>query len=92
MLSEKSQYERNSDGFPVPPDEETNDSIKMESIRVFISHRTPCRNWCPCACHAKRKLKMTVPGIMESLLGKMFVGYAGFPVINKLCDFRGCRD
>lgn len=63
-----------------------------QSLRVIASHRIPCRNWCPCACHTNQKLKLTAPGMMESVLGKIFVGYSGLPVLNKPCDFRGCRD
>ena len=63
-----------------------------QTLRILASHRIPCRSWCPCACHAKRELRLTAPGMMESVLGKMFVGYSGFPVLNKPCDFRGCRD
>ena len=35
--------------------------------------------------HKQRKIK-TMPEIMESLIGTMFVGYAGLPVLNKPCD------
>lgn len=63
-----------------------------QTLRILTSHRVPCRSWCPCACHAKRELKLTTSGMMESVLGKMFVGYSGLPVLNKPCDFRGCRD
>lgn len=35
---------------------------------------------------------MTAPGILETVVGKMFVGYSGLPVLSKQCDFRGCRD
>ncbi|EXJ54890.1 uncharacterized protein A1O5_12956, partial [Cladophialophora psammophila CBS 110553] len=54
--------------------------------------RVPCRRWCPCACHAKRNFKLAPPGMMENVLGKIFVGYSGLPVVSKPCDFRGCRD
>ncbi|KAM7215308.1 ankyrin [Rhypophila decipiens] len=64
---------------------------KIESLRVVINQHAPCQNWCPCQCHAKQRRTKTVPGIMESLLGTMFVGYSGLPVLNKPCDFRGCR-
>lgn len=64
---------------------------KTESLRVVINQHAPCQNWCPCDCHAKQRRKKTVPGIMESLLGTMFVGYSGMPILNKPCDFRGCR-
>lgn len=71
---------------------ERNKSRTLDTLRVQISHRVPCRKWCPCACHTKQKLKVTMPGVMKSLLGKMFVGYSGVPVLNKPCDFRGCKD
>lgn len=63
-----------------------------DGLRILISQRAPCRSWCPCKCHAQRKAKMTMPGFAERLLGTMFVGYAGFPMLNAPCDFRGCRD
>lgn len=66
--------------------------INTQTLRISTSHRIPCRSWCPCACHAKRKLNLTAPGMMQSLLGKIFVGYSGLPVLNEACDFRGCRD
>ncbi len=92
ILSEKLQDKKSSSGDPKPSANETKESSNIESLRVLISQRTPCRNWCPCACHARRKSKVTVPGVMENLLGKMFVGYTGLPVLNKPCDFRGCKD
>ena len=63
-----------------------------QTLRVFASHRIPCRSWCPCACHAKRKMKSKAPGMVESVLGRMFIGYSGLSVFNKSCDFRACRD
>lgn len=76
------------DQISIPSEKGTN----TQTLRILTSYRIPCRNWCPCACHAKRKLNLTAPGMMESVLGKMFVGYSGLPVLNKPCDFRGCRD
>ena len=76
------------DQVSIPSKKGTNTQI----LRVLTSHRIPCRSWCPCACHVNQKLKLTAPGMMESVLGKMFVGYSGLPVLNKPCNFRGCRD
>jgi len=64
---------------------------QMESLQVVINQSTPCQSWCPCECHVKQRRIKTVPGIMESLLGTMFVGYSGLPVLNKPCNFGGCR-
>jgi len=45
-----------------------------------------------CACHSKTKMKKMIPRITENILRKIFVGYTGIPVLNKPCNFRGCRD
>lgn len=77
-----------SDGEPAVG----NDGATDDGLRILISQRAPCRSWCPCKCHAQRKAKMTMTGFVERLLGAIFVGYAGFPILNAPCDFRGCRD
>jgi ankyrin repeat protein len=66
--------------------------VNTQTVRVVTSHRLPCRSWCPCACHKKSKMKLTAPGLMEGVLGRMFVGYSGLPLLKQPCDFRGCRD
>lgn len=88
IVTEDLQNEKSPTGTLIPSESEAN----AETIRIAVSHRVPCRNWCPCVCHTKRKVKMTLPAVMASLLGTMFVGYTGMPVVNKPCDFRGCRD
>ena len=87
LLNEKVQGSSHSGQVSIPSEKE----INAQALRVFTSHRIPCRSWCPCACHAKRNLKLTTPGMMKRVLGKMFVGYSGLTV-NKPCDFRGCKD
>ena len=76
------------DQISIPSEKGTN----TQTLRILTSYRIPCRSWCPCACHLKRKFNLTAPGMMESVVGKMFMGYSGLPVLNKPCDFRGCRD
>lgn len=76
------------DQISIPSEEGTN----TQTLRILTSHRIPCRSWCPCTCHSKRKLNLPAPGLIENVLGRMFVGYSGLPVFNKPCDFRGCRD
>lgn len=88
MLSEKPQDSSSPDEHLELFQKEADTQV----IRIFASHRTPCRKWCPCACHATQKLQLKAPGMMESVLGKLFLGYSGFPVLNKPCDFRGCKD
>ncbi|RAH66010.1 uncharacterized protein BO66DRAFT_192920 [Aspergillus aculeatinus CBS 121060] len=79
-------------GYSQPsPDKESTGSSHQEMLRVQFSHSFSCRS-CPCVCHRKQKARMTIPGVMESLFGKIFVGYTGLPVLKKRCDFRGCKD
>ena len=63
-----------------------------QTIRVVTSQSLPCRSWCPCSCHAKRKVKLASPGLVEGLFGRIFIGFSGLPVLTGSCDFRGCRD
>ena len=88
VLNEQPQVSSRLGQISIPSEEGT----VSQTLHIYTSHRIPCRGWCPCACHAKQKLKMRVPGMIESVLGKMFVGYSGLPVLNKACDFRVCRD
>lgn len=37
-------------------------------------------------------MKSKAPGMVESVLGRLFIGYSGLSVFNKICDFRACRD
>ena len=63
-----------------------------QALRILTSHRIPCRAWCPCACHMKSKMNSLMPRVMDVVLGKIFVGYSGLPVLNNACDFKKCRD
>lgn len=85
---------RDEEYVRVPPasSKQSKKSPDPETLRVLISDRVPCRNWCPCVCHNKRKAKAAIPAIMENVFGKMFVGYTGLPVLGPPCDFRGCKD
>ncbi|KAF1998176.1 hypothetical protein P154DRAFT_263763 [Amniculicola lignicola CBS 123094] len=84
---------RHSSENPPPYFEKApNESASIETVQILLSRQPSCGGWCPCACHEKRKLKVRVPRMMESVVGKLFVGYAGLPIFNNPCDFRGCKD
>lgn len=82
---------KNSDDPPAYSEKLSSDSKNIEAVQVFLSARSTCRGWCPCTCHAKRTALRT-PKIMESLLGRLFMGYTGLPILNNSCDFTGCKD
>jgi hypothetical protein len=86
---------QNTSGPEAPPgytEKPPAGSKDIDTVKILLSTRTTCRGWCPCACHTKRKVNVKVPGLVESVVGKLFVGYAGLPVLNNPCDFRGCKD
>lgn len=91
IINEKMRDETYDKG-PSVTSKETKKCPDPETLSVLISDRVPCRNWCPCVCHHKRKAKAAIPAIMENVFGKMFVGYRGLPVLGPPCDFRGCKD
>jgi hypothetical protein len=91
VLDHQSRYQETSNSDQ-PLNLNSQTAISTETVRVVASHRLPCRSYCRCACHAKRKLKLTVPGIVEGVFGRIFVGYCGLPLLTQPCDFRGFRD
>lgn len=66
-------------------------AVDIHMVRVVASQSVPCKSWCPCVCHKKRKLNLTTPGAMQGLLGRMFIGYSGVPILRERCDFRACQ-
>lgn len=92
LIQGQAQSDRHSNEPPAYSEKNAYESENIEAVQVFLSTRSTCRDWCPCACHAKRKVNVTTPKIMENVLGRLFVGYAGLPMLNNPCDFRGCKD
>lgn len=55
-------------------------------VRPYIS---TCPNGCPCSCHTQQR--SSTPGFLNSVLGHLFVGYSGLPMLSPACDRKGCR-
>ena len=47
-----------------------------------------CQSQCPCACHLPHKYE--TPGFVARILGKLFLGYAGMPLMSRRCDTASC--
>ena len=58
-------------------------------IRALSYDRVTCQAWCRCTCHTERSLASSGTG--ENILGRLFVGYTGLPVISKSCNYISCR-
>ncbi|KAB8073560.1 ankyrin [Aspergillus leporis] len=48
-----------------------------------------CRSGCPCACHSQQK--STSPALLNRVLGRLFVGYAGLPLFSPKCNSSTCK-
>lgn len=60
-----------------------------ETVSVRVTQNTGCRLACSCTCHKKRS--STTPGLVDRVLGQMFVGYAGLPLLSPKCDTDSCK-
>lgn len=44
---------------------------------------------CTCSCHVRRDAATS--GVLNSLLGRLFVGYSGLPLLSSKCDNNECQ-
>jgi hypothetical protein len=62
---------------------------RSEAVGVRLTqYATACRPGCLCACHSQTR--STTPGFMDRMLGQLFVGYAGMPLLTAPCDTDTC--
>ena len=59
------------------------------AIGVRVSQYSVCRPGCPCVCH--RSSRSATPGLLDRVVGQMFVGYAGLPLIGTKCNISSCE-
>jgi hypothetical protein len=63
---------------------------RSESVGVRLSQSAAtCRPGCRCICHASGKSAM--PTLVDRVLGKLFIGYAGLPLLSAKCDNEECQ-
>ncbi|KAL9080470.1 MAG: hypothetical protein Q9157_000784 [Trypethelium eluteriae] len=61
-----------------------------EGVSIRASqYSSVCRPGCPCLCHTYKK--SSTPTIADRLLGQLFVGYAGLPVVSRKCNLEACQ-
>ena len=77
--------------------------VGVESLPTFTAPNPPviqvscklrrrhliCTPTCTCCCHSRSTWKS--PTWLRYLIGNMFAGYAGLPVLNRSCDSVECR-
>ncbi|KAL9043664.1 MAG: hypothetical protein Q9214_003154 [Letrouitia sp. 1 TL-2023] len=68
---------------------EKSEDKSSDSVGVQVTRYTACRPGCSCACHLQRKT--ATPGFVDRVIGQMFVGYSGLPLLNRACDTEICE-
>ena len=58
-------------------------------VQVHRDRHVGCDPRCPCVCHREKKRR--TPDFFLSLVGKLFIGYAGTPIGSIPCSVRSCR-
>ena len=61
----------------------------MPNVLVRVLRRRPCHSACSCICHQTQRLLS--PGIVQRLVGNLFIGYTGLPTPFRRCNVLGCR-
>lgn len=74
---------------PVSPDSASRIRANSTSVAIRLRQaRTTCLSTCQCSCHAVRNRK--TPSFMDRMLGQLFVGYSGLPLLSARCDSAAC--
>lgn len=67
-----------------------NNTPKVEGVAINVSqHASVCPTTCVCSCHMQTIAP--VPAFLNRVLGHLFVGAAGVPIISTKCDYHACK-
>lgn len=74
---------------PVSPASASRIQENSAAVRVRLRQtRASCWATCNCSCHSIRNTKS--PSFMDRMLGQIFVGYSGLPLLSSKCDSETC--
>ncbi|KAL9101172.1 MAG: hypothetical protein Q9163_003550 [Psora crenata] len=60
-----------------------------QDIGIRVAQYNACRSGCPCNCHVQAR--SSTPGLIDRVFGKIFVGYAGLPLLSPKCNTTSCE-
>lgn len=58
------------------------------TLRMRFLRRRKCDPWCECACH--KHTRAGTPQMLQSIVGTLFVGYTGLPLLTPSCNSQKC--
>ncbi len=63
---------------------------EIEAVRVSVQSRGNwCSKSCPCQCHDTRR--SASPTVLNRVLGQLFLGYSGIPLVTPACNYDVCK-
>jgi hypothetical protein len=63
---------------------------RSEGVGVRVTqYATVCRPGCSCSCHSQQR--SATPRLVDRVLGKLFLGYAGLPIFSPRCNTDTCE-
>ena len=67
-----------------------NSTPKTEGVAIHVSqYASACPTTCVCSCHTHAKAP--APAFINRVLGQLFVGTAGVPLLSTKCDYQACK-
>ncbi|KAL9619064.1 MAG: hypothetical protein Q9160_006319 [Pyrenula sp. 1 TL-2023] len=67
-----------------------NTAAKAEGLAISVSqYASACPPTCACSCHSQ--VKAPAPAFINRVLGHLFVGAAGIPLLSQKCDHQACK-
>ena len=57
-------------------------------IRTEMHSFRLCKKWCSCCCHAQQSVRF--PRALRNMIGLLFVGYSGIPILTPSCNEKRC--
>jgi len=59
------------------------------SVKTSLYWGSPCRPGCCCSCHKRQHFQS--PSFLNQLIGTLFVGYSGIPILTPECNEYSCQ-
>ena len=64
-------------------------SEESEGVGVRVTQIGACRPGCLCTCHMQTR--SATSGLVDRVLGQMFIGYTGLPLLSPSCNTDSCE-
>ena len=61
----------------------------FSTLRMRFLRRRKCDVWCKCKCHTY--VRTSTSDKLQSVMGELFIGYAGLPALTPACTENNCQ-